>query len=121
MPTPELPEAVWDAAHEARRKARYVDDPLNQEALYGLSPYTLRAMLTVAYQAGRESALDRDEWRSVFPAGDGLRTYSSGDARWRELLWLRQCRELHGEDCHLQHRRVGATDWTRVEVSDVNA
>lgn len=75
-----------------------------------------------AYRAGRESAYDRDEWRVCvienkhhapefqFPA---IWCNSENEPEGREDLAMAR---LEDPDAWLEHRRTGATDWSRVDA-----
>jgi hypothetical protein len=120
----ELPDEVVEAALAAWQEVRYGDHPDNERAIYGVSAYALRVMLAVAYQAGRESAFDHDEWRVCSgPANRELPEefqfpYVFADAiesEQRALDELGLARNYwRTEQSWIEHRRVGAAEWVRV-------
>lgn len=71
-------------------------------------PPEMAPMYAFAFQFGRESVYDRDEWRVAFDSGLSMPSGGEGDLGY--FRWVVSQRE----DAHLEHCRTGATDWERV-------
>jgi hypothetical protein len=76
---------------------------------------SFREVIGIAYRAGRDAALDRDEWRIKCRTSGGEETLPTVGS----LQVARQGRDLmlanHYRNPWIEHRRVGATDWKRVD------
>lgn len=78
----------------------------------------VRPVLDDAYRAGREAALDREEWRVVHKYGG-----SECGACWSNIDTEDEARrdlaqaisEGSWGACWIEHRRVGVTEWEQVE------
>lgn len=99
----QIPEEVLHAAEDAYDAESY----RHSAALY--------AAVALAYRAGCDAALDRDEWR-VCSVGklSGHTTYSAVLGRTNAVRRLAEVR-TYRDQCWIEHRRVGASDWKRVE------
>ena len=71
--------------------------------------------LSSVFRAGRESAYTADEWRvvAVHPrSGELLMNEQRGEVAVRALL---KAAQTFDPGARLEHRRTGATDWSRVD------
>lgn len=108
-------DAGGDEGIELGRQDRIeVREAVDVLAALGVIP----ARFSSAFRAGRDAALDRDEWRVC--AIEGVYTAVFEAEIYSEEHLAIVLRDAHkrwiGENLQVQHRRVGASEWRRVET-----